>query len=207
MSEDITPDAAAEGGWECAHRPALGPGDRYLSACDECPAPVSSPAGEDVERVARAHVQTWESTADEVWDRPGVCAKDGHGWPCDAAVVLAALSARPVVAQEVERLRAEVDAEVLAGQEWRSWALDAAAERDAALARAEAAEGLATLAAMDRDDARREASRVREGVAAYADRLAERDGLFRSVVTDLRALLDTPALSAQPVAQEGEGRG
>lgn len=39
------------------------------------------------------HTLTYNSTSDEVWGRDGVCASDGHAWPCPVAEVFTALEA------------------------------------------------------------------------------------------------------------------
>ena len=106
------------------------------------PAPVSSPAGEDVERVAREE-------AERRYGKPPGGYTSTFERAAFVAGYLAALSARPVEAREGERLRAEkerleavADSNAAFSERFAGSWKEACDERDAALARAEAAEGV-----------------------------------------------------------------
>jgi hypothetical protein len=136
-------------------------------------APVSSPAGEDVERVARVLYErdplpgkpTWAEAVEESDEWPdGICRYAVTKARSNAHAVLAALPARPVEAQEGYWQLAQVLREV-------------EAERDAALARAEAAEA-------ERDEWKAKA----HAAWAQGDKDAQRILALRAVIEKVRAL-------------------
>lgn len=44
-----------------------------------------------VAAIREQHVKGYRSTSDEVYERQPICQGCGHAWPCDTAIVLAAL--------------------------------------------------------------------------------------------------------------------
>ena len=159
-------------------------------------------AGEDVERVARAlfdadYAHLTPEQRDLHWSVHNVPT-----WCERARVALAALSARPVEAQEVKRV-----------SEARRVHLASALQRENA-ARAEAEQARGNEAILDRgmrmvsqerDALRAVVEAVRDLVAAHTESDCTGDREWGEIpYGTLRTILDTPALSAQPVAQEGE---
>jgi hypothetical protein len=132
---------------------------------------------DDVERVARALFLHDHPGSEGAWDAPGEFGKGA--WRSKAHAVLAALSARPDQAQEVERLREEVQR------------LTAMESVDTAFYR---------LTVTERDHARAKADRLtreRDAALARATTAEERERVLREgIETALRHVLPDGDMAA-----------
>ena len=144
----------------------------------------SQAAWEDVERVARAALSA----------RPVQAHGTGDGEFSDAV----ARRTTAIVVEQRDRHRADAERLRRAVDVARGVERAVRGDLTAALARAEAAEGR-ERALRDRIEALAAEAKGRDFMTATG----RQSGGF-ATTEEVRALLDTPALSAQPVAQEGE---